>query len=103
MKLMKHCRRREGLEAWLKQYSICLAVQRSEFKITTTKRWGKGKNKVNFLKVLFKNTSKNSLSFLLCLCLFFNKISHKGRTGWDLPETEEGRGEKVGKRSRVEK
>jgi hypothetical protein len=27
------------------------------------------------------STSKNALSFLLCLCLLFNKIGDKGRTG----------------------
>jgi hypothetical protein len=33
------------------------------------------------ISVQLSSTSKNALSFLLCLCLFFNKISHKGRTG----------------------
>jgi hypothetical protein len=39
-------------------------------------------------------TSKNVLSFLLCLCIFFNKI----RAEWDLPETKwgEGRGQQGG-------
>jgi hypothetical protein len=27
------------------------------------------------------STSKNTMSFLLCLCLLFNKIGEKGRTG----------------------
>jgi hypothetical protein len=30
---------------------------------------------------ILNSTSKNALSFLLCLCLFFNKIGEKGRTG----------------------
>jgi hypothetical protein len=33
-------------------------------------------------------TSKNALSFLLCICLFFNKISDKRER--DPPETEAG-------------
>jgi hypothetical protein len=53
--------------------------------------------KVNFIKkngmlgiAILNSTSKNTLSSLLCLFLFFNKISDKGRT--DLPGIEGGRG-----------
>jgi hypothetical protein len=41
------------------------------------------------------------LFFLLCICPFFNKSVI--RAEWDLPETEEGRRERVGEGSRVEK
>jgi hypothetical protein len=42
------------------------------------------------------STSKNALSFLLCLCFLFNKIRHKGITGsswkWGRDGGGEGRG-----------
>jgi hypothetical protein len=41
------------------------------------------------------------LSFLLCICLLYNKISDKVRT--DLPGTEERREERVEEGGRVEK
>jgi hypothetical protein len=42
---------------------------------------------------ILNSTSKNALSSLLCLCLFFNKISDKGRTGpaWNWVGVESGR------------
>jgi hypothetical protein len=51
------------------------------------------------LSVQLSLTSKNALSFLLCLCLFFNKISHRAER--DLPGTEEARGGRVGERGGV--
>jgi hypothetical protein len=47
------------------------------------------------------STSKNALSFLLCLCLPFNKIAEKGRTV--SLEAKEGRGKKKGAGGRGEK
>jgi hypothetical protein len=35
----------------------------------------------NFCIAILYSTSKNALSSSLCLCLFFNKINDKGRTG----------------------
>jgi hypothetical protein len=48
---------------------------------------------------LLNTTSKNVLSSLLCLSLFFNKISNKGRTG--LAGIEVGKVGRVGKGDRV--
>jgi hypothetical protein len=35
------------------------------------------------LGIFLNSTSKNALTSLLCLCLFFNKIRDKGKTGSD--------------------
>jgi hypothetical protein len=41
---------------------------------------------------IFNSTSKNALSSLLCLCLLFNKIRDKGRTGSAWKQDGGGRG-----------
>jgi hypothetical protein len=40
-------------------------------------------NEIHIIKEYFENlcSNKNASSSLLCLCLFLNKISDKGRTG----------------------
>jgi hypothetical protein len=42
------------------------------------------------VKLSLTQLSKNALSSFLCLCLFFNKINKKGRTGPALELTGEG-------------
>jgi hypothetical protein len=43
--------------------------------------WAHESNVRNLCIAVLNSTSKNALSSLLCLGLFFNKISDKGRTG----------------------
>jgi hypothetical protein len=53
--------------------------------------WTHESNSRNLSIAILNSTSKNTLSFLLCICLFFNKISD--RAVQDLAETEGGKEE----------
>jgi hypothetical protein len=55
----------------------------------------------NISVAILNSTREKTLSSLLLLSLFFNKISEKAEQ--DLPGTEERRGEKVGEGSREKK